>query len=336
MNRPIVQSRMSRLMMIAICVLFVCTACGNGTSQQKKAAETRKAEVSAVEADNNQDGLIKQFHTVVKGAKDASDIVSFLNENINKAGQNNADIMIRELNVFYQNDLQMTQDAFFKDDVQTMLLALPAPITSANAAAISDESIRQLVVTKLSGGYKLVEVEGSIFPIVDYEMQKIYRTYLSQPLIDYIYLKAVESNEMSARDGGLVISWDDLAKRAIMAESFLRNHPDSPEYEEVTRLYLDSYLSMYIFGLNNTPVFDYDTFKLQDEVRASYEKLIQNEPDTVTAATVQKFLDVLSQTEGRVFENVNGEQKQIPLVSRFHGSFRATAESMLQSYAGRS
>ncbi|MFX3636903.1 MAG: hypothetical protein ACE3L7_29885 [Candidatus Pristimantibacillus sp.] len=315
----------------SIMVLILTTACGDNTTAEPRTIDSDTSQTSAVnDEDVNQDGLVEQYRTTVSHAKETGEIISFLNENLAKAGEKNADIMIRELNVFYDADLERTQDAFFQPKVQESLMALPWPITSANAGSIEDDEIKQLVVTKLSGGYKLVEVEGSIYPIVDYEMQKkMSSNYLSEPLNQYITLKALESNEMSAKDGGLVISWDELANRAVMSENFVKRYPDSPEWEEVKQTYLQRYLSIYLIGLNNTPVFDYETYKLSSEVRSSYERLISLHPDTVTAKMAQRFLDVLAETKGQVFTKINGQQSDIAVVRQFHDSFLSEAESML-------
>lgn len=316
----------------SITVFIVTTACGDNTTAEPRKINTDIQETSAVDDKNkSQDSLVEQFRTTVSDAKETGEIISFLNENLAKAGENNADIMIRELNAFYDADLERTQDAFFQPKVQESLMTLPWPITSANAGSIADDEIKRLVVTKLSGGYKLVQVEGSIYPIVDYEMQKkMSSEFLSEPMNHYISLKAMESNEMTAKDGGLVISWDELADRAVSAETFVKRYPDSPEWEEVKQSYLDRYLSMYIIGLINTPVFDYETYKLKDEVRSSYEKLIKEQPITVTAKTAQSFMDVLVGTKGQVFKQINGQQTEIAEVKQFQDRFLSEAEAMLK------
>ncbi|SFE46101.1 hypothetical protein SAMN05216378_3198 [Paenibacillus catalpae] len=315
---------------ITIGLMGCSTAERNEQAAPNKRTTTEADAKEAVETSSEQDALIHKFNTVVSTAKEASDIVSFLNENLNKAGQNHADQMVRELYAFYSKDLQTSQEAFFGENVQNVLTEMDWPITSANAASIQDEAVRQLVVTKLSGGYKLVWVEGTIYPIVDYSNQQKYSMYLSKPLNSYIALKAAESSEPAAMDAGLVIAWDELANRAIMAETFLNDYPDSPDYKEVEGIYLDSYLRMYIQGLANTPIFDSGTLKLVPEVKASYVKLSNENPNSVTGIMADRFLEILAKSDDVAMVRGPGGKQMLPEVDQFQKNYRRVAQKLLQ------
>ncbi|WP_336774543.1 hypothetical protein [Paenibacillus sp. MMO-58] len=317
--------------LFTVCIVIGLMGCSKGEQNDRTdRAIKQPASTEAVEKSSEQDALIHKFKTVVSTAKEASDIVSFLNENLNKAGQNNADQMVRELYAFYAKDLPISQEAFFGDNIQNVLTEMDWPITSANAASITDEAIRQLVVTKLSGGYKLVWVEGTIYPIVDYSNQQKYSMYLSKPLNSYIALKAAESSDPAAMDAGLVITWNELASRAVMAETFLKQYADSPEYTEVQSIYLDTYLSMYINGLSNTPIFDSSNLKLIPEVKASYVKVATENPDTVTGIMASRFLEILAKSDGvGMMRGPAGTQLR-PEVKEFQKNYRQTALKLLK------
>lgn len=327
------QLKQSLYILLSIWIAIGLMGCSKEKSDEQTANKELRSEqpnaTEAVEKSADQDALIQKFNTVVGSAKEASDIVSFLNENMNKAGQNNADQMVRALYAFYSKDLERSQQAFFADDVQKVLTEMDWPITSANAASIPVDAIRQLVVTKLSGGYKLVWVEGSIYPIVDYSSQQIYSTYLSKPLNSYIALKAAESSEPAAMDAGLVVSWNELANRAIMAETFLRDYPDSPEYQEVEDLYLDRYLSMYLKGLPNTPIANSETLKVVPEVKASYVKITSENPDTVTAKMADRLLNILAESNDVALIQGPSGKRLLPKVEQFQKNYRTVAKSLL-------
>ncbi|WP_127490776.1 hypothetical protein [Paenibacillus glycanilyticus] len=320
--------------LFTVCIVIGLMGCSKGEPNDNAARADRAvkqpATTEAVEKSSEQDALIHKFKTVVSTAKEASDIVSFLNENLNKAGQNNADQMVRELYAFYAKDLPTSQEAFFGDNVQNVLTEMDWPITSANAASITDEAVRQLVVTKLSGGYKLVWVEGTIYPIVDYSNQQKYSMYLSKPLNSYIALKAAESDEPAAMDAGLVISWNELASRAVMAETFLKQYADSPEYTEVESIYLDTYLRMYINGLSNTPIFDSNHLKIIPEVKASYKKVAAENPDTVTGIMANRFLEILAKSDDVGMMRGPAGTQLLPEVKKFQKNYRQTALNLLK------
>lgn len=320
--------------LFTVCIVIGLMGCSkaeqNDNAVRTDRAIKQPAATEAVEKSSDQDALIHKFKTVVSTAKEASDIVSFLNENLNKAGQNNADQMVRELYAFYAKDLQTSQEAFFGDNVQNVLTEMDWPITSANAASITDEAIRQLVVTKLSGGYKLVWVEGTIYPIVDYSNQQKYSMYLPKPLNSYIALKAAESSDPAAMDAGLVITWNELASRAVMAETFLKQYADSPEYTEVESIYLDTYLRMYINGLSNTPIFDSSNLKLMPEVKSSYLKVATENPDTVTGIMASRFLEILAKSGDVAMMRGPAGTQLLPEVKEFQKNYRQTALKLLK------
>ncbi|SFF12130.1 hypothetical protein SAMN04487969_114143 [Paenibacillus algorifonticola] len=316
---------------VLIFALFIAGCSGNNKNTEERRENHAGAQVSPVGqgVPQEKDNLLEQYRQTVQNAKEPFEIVSFLNENMSKAGQERADTMIRELNAYYNNDLERTQDAFFEKNVQEVLLQQQWPITASNAAEIQDAAVKQLVITKLMGGYKLIMVEGSIYPIIDFELQKVYKNYVSQQMNDYIFLRAVESNEVSAKDAGLIITWDKLANRAVLSETYIKTYPNSAERPEIEQLYLNSYLSMYIYGLNNTPIFDMETYRLLSEVKTSYQKLVKEHPETVTAKIVSQFLDVLATTDEQVYNRINGQQMDIPAVKQFHERFQAKAEELL-------
>ncbi|MFD1953638.1 hypothetical protein ACFSL6_05450 [Paenibacillus thailandensis] len=309
------------------CLLVFASGCAAADTDNETAKAPKAAEGEAVA--ENQKQLLEKYNAVVKGAKEAATIVSYLNENLPQADVTTADAMVRGLNAFYDKDLQPTQESFFQGNVQEVLAGAEWPITAVNASSIPDEKVRQLVATKLAGGYKMVMVEGMIYPIVDYELQKTFTKKLSDDLNAYIAIQAEESRQPTAMDASLVISWNELAKRTINTESYLKQYPGAPESDSVRQLFINSYLTMYIIGLNNSPVFDYDTFKLRNEVKESYEETVREHPDSVTGQIVSAYMKLLESTDWKVYEKRNGQQADIPEVKQFHDRFAADAQGML-------
>jgi hypothetical protein len=280
---------------------------------------------------NDEQDVMTAFEKTAGEAGEAADIVAFIDKHIEHATKEQADAMIRGLHKFYAKDLEKTQNQFYETNAQDVLTKLNWPITRDNLADIKDEAVRKLVETKLDGKYKLETVEGSIFPIVDYEPEKTYASRLSPELSDYIMLQAVESNDKMAADAGLLISWDQLAQRSLAAESYATNYPKSPELEEVKYLYIDRYLTAYLYGLDNTPVYDFETFKLLNEVKISYKKLVKEHPETITAKVVVDYLDLLSKHKDQVFLRKNGEQIDITDVKTYRDGLKTQIEMRLQN-----
>ncbi|QJD87472.1 hypothetical protein [Cohnella herbarum] len=179
------------------------------------------------------------------------------------------------------------------------------------------------------GGYKLITAEGFIFPIVDYGKLVSYADKMSISMKAYLDVMATESDAATARDAGLAISWDELANRALAAESYVVAFPDTPERKAIEIKYLN-YLNMYLIGLNNTPIFDYDTFLILPEVKSQYEQMATTHAGTITGQLTKQLLSILDTTEGAVFaKSKNGEQTNIPAIQQFRDKINASVSSKL-------
>ena len=63
-----------------------------------------------------------------------------------------------------------------------------------------------------------------------------------------------------------------MAERLIKTENYILKYPNSIKYEEILRLY-GVYLKLYLEGSSNTPIYDYETKEIKEEVLSSYKKV---------------------------------------------------------------
>jgi hypothetical protein len=59
---------------------------------------------------------------------------------------------------------------------------------------------------------------------------------------------------------------------------------------------------MYITGLDNTPIYDWSTKKLSNEVKDSYEKIIAENQDSLTAEILKEYLNHLRENDWKITE----------------------------------
>jgi hypothetical protein len=105
------------------------------------------------------------------------------------------------------------------------------------ADEIEDEELRTLLIEARDSGYKVETAEGMFFPVVNYEFHKKYGTYVTPDIKEYIDLMAVESGNMPAKDAAIVISWEEVLKRALEQEKFILENESSIRRQEVKELY---------------------------------------------------------------------------------------------------
>ena len=120
---------------------------------------------------------------------------------------------------------------------------------------------------------KISCIEGSCFYAVntEYFLQK-YGKYLSSAYQEWLKFTLKRENVM--QDGGLIIPADKLREYIIFLEKFVEQNPDFILTTDA-KDFLESYLMIYLEGLDNSPIFDkWNTKKLQPEFKNSYEKFL--------------------------------------------------------------
>ena len=78
---------------------------------------------------------------------------------------------------------------------------------------------------------------------------------------------AANSRQRMAEDGAFLISLDEIAKRALAGEDFLRvdKYASSVRSNPVRTLF-SQYVLAYFLGLDNSPAFDPTTKKAESEI----------------------------------------------------------------------
>lgn len=272
--------------------------------------------------------LLQQFEGKLEEAAQAKDIAAFIDERMPEAPVAAADKMVSGLLDYYEDDSPRVEKAFDSEDVQAALMAAEWPVTLENAAQIEDERIRALTLDTLQGGYKLMMAEGYIFPQVDYGAWMRHAARLSPELADYIGLMALESDQPSVVDAGLTVSWDELGGRALQAETFLRTHHDAEAYAEVQKLF-ERYMAVYLQGVDNTPIYSYEDYRLSEEVEASYRKLASDNPGTAAAGAVNGYLQLLEARDWRILEGDQASSGVAPEIASYWEGLRLLLDDEL-------
>ncbi len=267
-----------------------------------------------------------EFTELTSKATDAVQLIDFLDANIAHVDQQTADAMFLALDLFYEQTLEKSQNGYYKDGVQEKLTAIDYPI---DVDKITDESIKKLVANSIAGKYKLEAVEGTIFPIVDYEALKVYMEYLTEPLQGYLDIMAEESSNKTAADGSIVISLDELAERALATEEYILRYPDGAKTATLKNRYINGYLYLYVLGAPNTPLYNFETFGLSEDFRKSYERTVQEYPNTITGTIIAEYLTVLNQQKDKIFNYDDGVYD--PEVKAFHDQYPERFEQLYTS-----
>ncbi|WMT42070.1 hypothetical protein RE628_06430 [Paenibacillus sp. D2_2] len=138
---------------------------------------------------------------------------------------------------------------------------------------LSDGKLKNLLADTQDNGYFLYSIEGTFFPIIDYEAYAKYEDKTTEDISDYIRLMVQETKEPSLRDASIAISLEELLNRALDTESFMTNYPASLRNNEIKNLFRQ-YKGAIFFGSDNSQLFDYTTRIMNDDAQKTYKSYV--------------------------------------------------------------
>ena len=146
-------------------------------------------------------------------------------------------------------------------------------------------------------GFVIQSPEGMIFIEKDPAfLTQTFNEYLSENMRMFLRQYSSEINEPFGEDGGIKISFELFGKRTLFWEQFERKNPDFilPDYAKNK---YDFYLYHLMSGMDNTPSFDWETKRLSNDYKESYETIINEFPNSKTSRILTEFLDILKQND---------------------------------------
>lgn len=250
---------------------------------------TDENEKSQIESDK----IYESYMNLVNANKKPFELIAYLQREFNKVTMERADEMIlalEEVQTAYENYYQ--QKFFGENEAKEISNAAKKGLDADIIDRAKSENMKAILKEVFAGKYKLISLEGSVYPVVDYSFLKSYNHNVSKKLSDYIEIMSEESDKAAAADGAVVISWDELSKRLLKIDEFTKKYAEFSRIEKLENLYY-KYMMMYLIGLNNTPAYDYQTNKYKDDVINSFNNLISSGKGSNSAEIVAKYLEII-------------------------------------------
>lgn len=272
--------------------------------------------------EKNREKVMAEFDNILKKG-DLEEIIGFIDGNIGKLSQIEGDKMISDLERVLYRSLDTIVDKILQTDTKGELITIAGTelfFPEDKIKDIQDEKLRDEITKVINSKFKLINLEGNYYPIVDYEKIKQYNGYISDEMKEYIEIKAMDSNEPMAVDAGLRISYDDLADRIIRTEKYIGKYSQGQRYEEMLGNYKNK-LAIYLGGLDNTPIADFTSKRIFDDVLESYKK-VSKVKDSATAFVVSKYINVIEEND--LIINKSVEDMVVSLVNEALSSLEAS------------
>jgi hypothetical protein len=120
-----------------------------------------------------------------------------------------------------------------------------------------------------------------------------FRNRVSTDVKKYLKNVSDEDKEGYSEDGGLMISFEDVYKRAKFWEKFMTDYPHSLCLENAQLKY-ESYINDLLTGEDNSPTFDIETNILDPKIKALYRKIIMDEPESTTSKIILSWFNLIA------------------------------------------
>ena len=304
----------SVLIPLAGCKALAVTETGNTAAEQTKPVEnTEEIEeenmAETTEADTESSGqaaeiteqekIIAGFNKLFEENAMPDELIKYIDDNLSNTMPSTMTVLLDKLEHVQKAYIEIATQYLFEGDGQQKLINAfenEDEFTKDNIDKITDENLKSDILKILDGGYRFINLEGCYYPIIDFEYLKKYSGYIDKEYSDYINIRAEESNEVYARDAGLMISWDELAARMINAEKYISAYKNETHRRIETGNLMLLYFASYLYGQNNTPTRDWTTNTVFEEVIQSYNKTISDNIESEAAKIIKNYLEELKNT----------------------------------------
>ncbi len=249
--------------------------------------------------------IMKDFNTLIGEGGKSEELISYIDENIKKLSQIEADIMIDELEKRLERNKEELMNrilAMDKDDELMDMAGLEKYFPEDKIADIDNEELKEEIEKAYNNMYRLVNLEGEFYPIVDYPKLMKYSDRISDELKEYFEIMAMDSDELPFADGGITITFKDLANRIIKTESHLNKYIAGLRHEKLIELY-ENKLAAYMKGLPNTRIYDSEDKQVLDQVFSSYKEVAALE-GYITSHILYQYVEDIKANKGIIDDSI--------------------------------
>jgi hypothetical protein len=307
-----------KLKTVALAFFAALTFSIQAESAAAASADTSKTASTNVIAARNDDSakVTARYEALLKKGQ-LPEAIAYLSAHIGEVSSYPAMIMVLHLENTLKKALPSMDQRFAKTSVQESINKVYrfGDTFRDIISRTKDSSLKSLLKEADASGYKLETAEGYYFPIVNYAAFQQFRPYVTDDIQAYIDIMTVESDQASVKDAGLVIGYQQLVNRALAQERFVQQFPKSNRTAQVRNLF-DNYKIYTFYGTNNTPLFDYESKKMQPSAIKGYTALLQytKTGNSPYLNLLRKFMDLAADNDYKLTPEVeNFRSTNVPV-----------------------
>ncbi len=298
--------RIKRLIYIMITFTLLFTIACKTNIKDKKSNDIEFIE-------ENKDYNLEEFKKLLNKEDNVNGILLYIEENIELVTNRDSDKMLLELENYLEENIDRIKEKMIKTDVNYELIELGGRelfFPENRVKEIENDELRELIKDSLNNNYKLINLEGEFYPIIDYEKLKKYNSYISDEIKEYIEIKSLDSEKPIAIDASLYISYSELVERILKTENYIKKYSKGQKHENMMEIYSRN-LWIYLSGMDNSPIYDYETGQIYEEILESYRE-VENMEKKTTGYIVKKYLESIEKNNYIIDQSI--KDKSVELV----------------------
>lgn len=290
------KKKLMYMLMLIIALILVTVGC---KKEKQEDQEDKKpvVETPVEEADEEEkETILKDFSKMLISDVEYKELKAYIKDNIEKLSEPEADRMFLDFEDKTINNINLLNERLAKIDYNDISLALNEKynIDESKIEQVENEAAKKLLIDINESYGKIVPLEG-ISITLDYSKLRELEVNLTQELKEYLGIRAIESDQPFAADGGLIITYPQLAQRLLNIENYLNRYIEGARRDTLINYY-ENYFTAYLKGLPNTPIYNLEDKTFREDVLASYEKTITDE-GYVTSTMVYLYLDDIKKND---------------------------------------
>jgi hypothetical protein len=291
------------LLMAPLLLVIIMVGCTE--IEAENAAKTNKQAQEQETEGEKLISIIEEIETIDQ----ADGLLQFMNQHIQAATTNEVDTMIKRLQERWETTIETNADAVFglmalsDNTYQQMMDNFDEVTHQINSENIENVEARKLIEHCQQAGLGFFMEEGCFYIAPWYGVLEPFTAFMSEKMATYIALIQENTINPVAQDAMLCITWEQLADRIKTYENYLMNIDESDE--EILMLYRNA-VTIWLAGVDNSPIFLYGNGQINPEVLQSYQSFQSETPTTEMVSDWLAYLEN-SDVEGRCYERMFDE-----------------------------
>lgn len=273
---------MKKLTSIAIMIALVMIFSGCGA--ENKAAESSKDKE-----------VLAQLNVMKEQKNKPKEMFDYLNQNIKELPKPAATEALGVLlNTMEEYETIYNDQIFEGSNPDLMIQYFQSGFDYSKIEYIKEQALKDLLLDITLGGYKIVDVEGSFAVMMDYDSLKTFNEYVEDEIKTYIEIMALRYSDPVAIDASLQIEAGELEARILQMENYILTYTNEQRKEIMLSMY-EGHIMVYMGGIDNSPIFDYETGAMNVEMFKTFETAAAKNKDTVFSKTLSKYVQLLKE-----------------------------------------